>query len=63
MIVTQILLPKIGGGRQALREYLVFTDEIRERFLGMAFEEWPVELMKVCARRRQATCSLGARSL
>lgn len=47
MIVTQILVPKVGGGRQALREYLVFTDEIREKFLGMSFETWPVELMRL----------------
>lgn len=46
MIVTQILVPKIGGGRQALREYLVFTDELRERFLNIPFENWPVELMR-----------------
>ena len=46
MIVTQILVPKVGGGRQALREYLVFTDEIREKFLGMRFDDWPVELIK-----------------
>jgi defect-in-organelle-trafficking protein DotB len=39
------LVPKIGGGRQALREYLVFTDEIREKFLGMSFDDWPVELI------------------
>lgn len=47
MIVTQILVPKVGGGRQALREYLVFTDEIREKFLGMAFDQWPVALLKM----------------
>lgn len=46
MIVTQILMPKIGGGRQALREYLVFTDELRERFLDIPFESWPLELIK-----------------
>lgn len=45
MIVTQILLPKIGGGRQALREYLVFTDELREKFLGMRYDDWPTELI------------------
>jgi defect-in-organelle-trafficking protein DotB len=46
MIVTQILVPKVGGGRQALREYLVFTDDIREKFLDIKFESWPVELIK-----------------
>lgn len=47
MIVTQILVPKIGGGRQALREYLVFDDDIREKFLGMHFDQWPVELIRM----------------
>ncbi len=46
MIVTQILMPKIGGGRQALREYLVFTDDLREKFLDIPFENWPLELIK-----------------
>ena len=45
LIVTQTLVPKIGGGRQALREYMVFTEEIRERLLNMTFDRWPYELM------------------
>lgn len=51
MIVTQVLVPKIGGGRQALREYLVFDDEIREKFLGMNFDAWPVELIRMVKER------------
>jgi len=46
MIVTQILVPKIGGGRHALREFLVFDDDIREKFLGMNFDQWPSELIR-----------------
>lgn len=29
----------------ALREYMEFTEERRERLLSMPFEKWPVELM------------------
>ncbi|MDI1228619.1 MAG: ATPase, T2SS/T4P/T4SS family [bacterium] len=45
MIVTQTLVPKIGGGRVALREYMVFTEEIREILLNMTYDKWPAELM------------------
>ena len=47
LIVTQTLVPKVGGGRVALREYMVFTESIRERLLGMSFDRWPVELMQM----------------
>lgn len=50
LIVTQTLVPKIGGGRVALREYMVFTEEIRERLLSMAFDKWPAELMNMVAQ-------------
>jgi defect in organelle trafficking protein DotB len=45
MIVTQTLVPKIGGGRVALREYMAFTEEIRETLLNMSFDKWPGVLM------------------
>lgn len=45
MIVTQTLVPKIGGGRQALREYMVFTEEVREHLLNLPFDRWAAELM------------------
>jgi defect-in-organelle-trafficking protein DotB len=45
LIVTQTLVPKIGGGRVALREYMEFTESRREYLLGMSFEKWPVELI------------------
>ena len=47
LIVTQTLVPKIGGGRCALREYMPFTEEIRETLLGMTFDEWPLTLMNM----------------
>ena len=40
MIVSQILLPKIGGGQVACREFMVFNDEIRESFLTNPINNW-----------------------
>ena len=47
MIVTQTLVPRVGGGRVGLREWMVFTEEIREQMLGMNFEEWSSTLMNM----------------
>jgi defect-in-organelle-trafficking protein DotB len=47
LIVTQTLVPKIGGGRVALREYMAFTEEIRETLLNMPFDRWPFELLRM----------------
>jgi defect-in-organelle-trafficking protein DotB len=47
LIVTQTLVPKIGGGRVALREYMEFNENIREYMLGLAFDKWSVELMRM----------------
>ncbi len=47
LVVTQTLVPRVGGGRVALREYMAFTEEIRERMLDMPFDRWPVELMNM----------------
>lgn len=47
LIVTQTLVPKLGGGRVALREYMPFTEEIRERMLNLTFDRWPFELMNM----------------
>jgi defect in organelle trafficking protein DotB len=49
LIVTQTLVPKIGGGRLALREYMEFTEAIREQLLDLPYEKWPVTLMNMVA--------------
>ncbi len=51
LIVTQTLLPRIGGGRVGLREWLVFDDELREKFLSMDHEKWVIELLKILPER------------
>jgi defect-in-organelle-trafficking protein DotB len=50
LIVTQTLVPKIGGGRVALREYMTFTEEIRETLLNMTYDKWPYELMQMVSK-------------
>lgn len=47
MIVTQTLVPKVGGGRIAIREYLVFDEPVREKMLNMPFDRWSFELMQM----------------
>lgn len=47
MIVTQALVPKIGGGRVGIREWMRFPDEIREKFLGMEPDDWTVEIQRI----------------
>ena len=51
LIVTQTLVPKIGGGRVALREYMEFDEEVREHMLNLSFEKWPAELMAMVEKR------------
>ena len=47
MVVTQTLVPKASGGRTGVREWMVFTDEVREKFLDKDFKEWPVEIQRM----------------
>jgi len=54
LIVTQTLVPRIGGGRVALREYMPFTEEIREHLLNLPFDRWPFELMQMVPKYGKA---------
>ena len=47
LIVTQTLVPKVSGGRTGVREWMRFTDEVREKFLDMDFKEWPAEIQRI----------------
>lgn len=51
LICTQILLPKVGGGRVGLREWMAFDEATRERFLDMPPDKWPVELMRAVPKQ------------
>lgn len=47
MIVTQALVPKVGGGRLGVREWMVFDDVVREKLLDMDFQEWSTEIQRM----------------
>lgn len=53
LIVTQTLVPRIGGGRVGLREWMPFSEEIREKLLSMDFNEWSFEVMQLIPRYGQ----------
>lgn len=50
MVVTQVLVPKVGGGRLGLREFLVFDENIREQLLDMSIDRWTVETQRFLVR-------------
>ena len=41
LIVSQILVPKIGGGQVACREFMVFDEATREEFHREHVDNWP----------------------
>ncbi len=47
LVVTQTLAERVGGGRVGIREWMRFTDEVRDKFLSMDFVEWPAEIQRI----------------
>ncbi len=47
MIVTQALVPREGGGRIGVREWMSFPDDVREKLMDMHFTEWPNEIQRM----------------
>lgn len=47
MIVTQSLVPKKGGGRMGVREWMIFPDEVREKLLDKDFDDWTNEIQRM----------------
>ncbi len=47
MVVTQTLVPKTTGGRMGVREWMRFSDEVRDKLLGMDFKDWPNEISRM----------------
>lgn len=65
LIVTQALVPKVGGGRIGIREYLVMTDDLRERMLESPLERWTSEAQRLvtqfgCPMERSAQKAFDA---
>ena len=47
MVVTQALVPREGGGRIGVREWMKFPDEVREKLMDMSFTKWPNEIQRM----------------
>lgn len=54
MIVTQALVPREGGGRVGVREWMVFPDEIREKLMDIEFTKWPNEIQRALPQYGQS---------
>lgn len=62
LIVTQILAKDTSGGRVAIREFLVFTPDIRRRLEREPSDRWPSMLRELlasgqCIGRSMSSCS------
>jgi defect-in-organelle-trafficking protein DotB len=53
MVVTQALVPRVGGGRVGLREFLVFDENVREILLDLPIEKWTSETQRLLVRYGQ----------
>ncbi len=60
LVITQALVPRVGGGRCGVREWMKFTDEIREKFLDMDFREWPAEIQRKIPQYGQTMAASAA---
>ena len=53
LVVTQALVPRVGGGRVGLREFMVFDENVREILLDMPIEKWTTETQRLLVRYGQ----------
>lgn len=54
LIVTQALVPRVGGGRCGVREWMQFPDDVREKLMDMHFTEWPNEINRMLSQYGQS---------
>ncbi|MDP9196351.1 MAG: Flp pilus assembly complex ATPase component TadA [Pseudomonadota bacterium] len=47
LVVTQALVPKRGGGRIGVREFMYFDDSVREKLLDMSSDRWTYEIQRI----------------
>lgn len=47
LVVTQALVPRVGGGRIGVREFMKFPEEVREKLMDMHFTKWPNEIQRM----------------
>lgn len=47
LVVTQALVPRVGGGRCGVREWMKFPDDVREKLMDMHFTKWQGEIHRM----------------
>ena len=47
MVVTQILVKRVGGGKQALREFMIFDTNVKRALEEISPDEWPRMIRKM----------------
>lgn len=47
LVVTQALVPRVGGGRVGVREWMKFPEDVREKLMDMNFTDWPNEIQRM----------------
>lgn len=52
LVVTQLLVDKVGGGKQAVREYMVFDAAVRRELENMPVDDWPSQIRRMLSERR-----------
>ena len=60
LIVTQLLLPRAGGGKVACREYMVVDRKVRAALMGADPDEWPARLRTMLNERRVTGSTMAA---
>lgn len=63
MIVTQLLLPRVGGGKVGCREFMVFGRDIREEFLKEDVDRWPRLARRLLSEERAIGRTMAAAAL
>ncbi len=53
LVVTQALVPRVGGGRVGLREFMAFDENVREILLDLPIEKWTTETQRLLVRYGQ----------
>ena len=52
LVVTQLLLPQVGGGKVGCREFLVFDRKVRTALVGLDPDKWPAKLREMLTARQ-----------
>lgn len=58
MIVTQVLIPRVGGGKVGCREYMVFDPDTRAKMLEYPIDDWPKIIRRLLSEGKVKGCSM-----